>query len=120
MKRIKLLAGVVLFALPIVLSLAAPSTARQKYSGSTTTIDGLKEAGYSCARVSLNFIECTKPGEPTFWCTDNGSCQKAPMITTPVKPPSQLPETRPGDVFGTQDPPSWGTSIPELKDRVRF
>ena len=116
MKRIKLFAGVVLFALPIVLSLAAPSTARQNDSGSTQT--DLEKAGYSCERVSVNFIECTKKGSPRYWCTDDGSCQQAFKI--PVTPPSQLPGARRGDVLGTQDPPSWGTGIPGLKDRARF
>lgn len=26
----------------------------------------LTDAGYSCVRVSVNFIECTKTGSPTY------------------------------------------------------
>lgn len=35
----------------------------------------LKGDGYSCVRVSVNFIECTKKGGTTYWCTDAGVCE---------------------------------------------
>ena len=117
MKRIKLFAGVALFALPIALSLAAPSTAMQQ-NDSGSTKDGLEKDGYSCERVAVNFTECTKPGSPRYWCTDDGSCQQAFKIN--ITPPPQLPGARRGNVLGTQNPRSWGTGIPELKDRARF
>jgi hypothetical protein len=38
----------------------------------------LRGDGYKCVRVSVNFIECTKDGAPTYWCTDAGVCEQAP------------------------------------------
>lgn len=40
----------------------------------TDTKETLKGKGYTCEFVSTNFWECTKPGEPTYWC-DASSCQ---------------------------------------------
>jgi hypothetical protein len=37
-------------------------------------------AGTTCERVSVNFRECTTPDGTKYWCTDNGTCEKAPMI----------------------------------------
>jgi hypothetical protein len=83
-----LLSGLALFALPMALGLAMPSLAMPNNGGSGTTMDDLKKGGYSCERVSVNFIECTKPGSSTYWCTDNGECQQARKHVTL---PGQLP-----------------------------
>lgn len=40
----------------------------------------LTDAGYSCVRVSVNFIECTKTGSPTYWCDDAGNCQQKARV----------------------------------------
>jgi hypothetical protein len=35
----------------------------------------LTDGGYTCVRVAVNFIECTKSGSPTYWCDDAGNCE---------------------------------------------
>jgi len=40
----------------------------------------LTDAGYTCVRVAVNFIECTKKGSKTYWCDDTGSCQPKPRV----------------------------------------
>jgi hypothetical protein len=42
-------------------------------------------AGTTCERVSVNFRECTTPDGTKYWCTDNGTCDKAPMIVHTVR-----------------------------------
>lgn len=52
-------------------------------NGSGKTMQDLKDAGYTCERVATNFIECTKSGESTYWCTDDGTCEQAPARSGP-------------------------------------
>lgn len=47
-------------------------------SASAATKDDLVKDGYSCARVSVNFTECTKKDSKTQWCDDAGNCQAKP------------------------------------------
>ena len=47
-------------------------------AGAGKTMKELQGAGYKCERVATNFIECTKPGQPTYWCTNDGTCEQAP------------------------------------------
>jgi hypothetical protein len=67
-----------LFALPIVLSLTGQSFALINRSQTQNDKGDLEERGYKCERIATNFTECTKNGSPTYWCTDNGSCEEAP------------------------------------------
>lgn len=62
---------VMTIAAALVLAVAAlptPAAAGKKKSE-------LETDGYKCERVSVNFIECTKAGSPTYWCDDAGTCQ---------------------------------------------
>jgi hypothetical protein len=68
----------------------------------------LETDGYKCERVSVNFIECTKEGSPTYWCDDAGTCQaKRPKPKFDagggqvVKPKSN---EAPADPKGSQSP----------------
>jgi hypothetical protein len=48
---------------------------------STPALAGKKKSdlvGYTCVRVAVNFIECTKDGETTYWCDDAGNCEAKP------------------------------------------
>lgn len=45
--------------------------------GGGTTTDDLTKQGYHCEVVSAGFVECTKEGSPSYWCT-YGSCTPAP------------------------------------------
>ena len=48
----------------------------------------LTDSGYSCVRVAVNFIECTKSGSPTYWCDDAGNCEaKARVKPGAAAPP---------------------------------
>lgn len=38
----------------------------------------LTDSGYTCVRVAVNFIECTKSGGTTYWCDDAGNCEAKP------------------------------------------
>ena len=44
----------------------------------------LEQAGYTCEVVSVNFMECTKAGEKTYWCTGH-TCEAKPR-RVPTKP----------------------------------
>lgn len=60
------------------------SFARQiSQNGAGKTKKDLESDGYTCVRVSVNFIECTKSGSDTYWCSDDGTCAQAPAKTTP-------------------------------------
>lgn len=63
-------------------------SARQNNAGGTINIDALKKDGYACEVVSAGFVECTKNGSPTYWCT-SGTCTQAPKVMRP--PTSRLP-----------------------------
>jgi len=52
-------------------------------AGAGKTMKELQDAGYKCERVATNFIECTKPGEPSYWCTNDGTCEQAPSRSVP-------------------------------------
>lgn len=99
-----LLSGLALFALPMALGLAMPSLAVPNNGGSGTKMDELKKGGYTCERVSVNFIECTKDGSPTYWCTDNGECQQQARrhVTFPGQLPGAADPGRPTIVIEAQ------------------
>jgi hypothetical protein len=74
-------AAVLLLAAP-----AAPAHAVQNNGGGeTVTIESLEKQGYKCEVVSVGFVECTKKGEKTYWCS-RGSCAPAPRTTTSTNP----------------------------------
>ena len=52
--------------------------------GTDTSQDDLKKKGYKCEVVATDFIECTKDGETTYWCSDSGK----KCIPKPLKRPS--------------------------------
>jgi hypothetical protein len=80
----------------IAAAIAVPTTS---LAATSVTSGDLKSQGYTCVRVSVNFWECTKSGAPTYWCTDNGQCQKAPTRsvynTRIVAPPAPINSTNP-------------------------
>ncbi len=50
----------------------------------------LTDSGYSCVRVGVNFIECTKDGSPTYWCDDAGNCEQ--KVRVKPKDAVKIPE----------------------------
>lgn len=64
----------------------------------------LQKDGYKCVRVSVNFIECTKAGSPTYWCDDAGNCQAKPARIRPgdMGLKGGTLEVHPGDSGGTK------------------
>lgn len=65
-------------------TVADAAFARQiSQNGSGKTRKELEDDGYSCVRVSVNFIECTKNGSKTYWCDDFGTCEPAPRKAMP-------------------------------------
>jgi len=55
--------------------------------GTDTSQDDLKKKGYKCEVVATDFIECTKDGEKTYWCSDRGKkCIPKPLILRPSSP----------------------------------
>jgi hypothetical protein len=49
-----------------------------------TSQDDLKKKGYKCEVVATDFIECTKDGETTYWCSDRGKkCIPKPLVFRP-------------------------------------
>ncbi len=65
----------------------------------------LTDAGYSCVRVSVNFIECTKTGSPTYWCDDAGNCQQKVRVkpgADAVAPKKGVLEVRPNSGGGNK------------------
>ena len=63
----------------------APVHALDSPTGDTdTSQDDLKKKGYKCEVVATDFIECTKDGEKTYWCSDRGK----KCIPKPLKRPS--------------------------------
>ena len=67
---------------------AAPVHALDSPTGGTdTSQDDLKKKGYKCEVVATDFIECTKDGETTYWCSDRGKkCIPKPLILRPSSP----------------------------------
>lgn len=79
----------ILSSLCISLALSSLSlSARQNNAGVTIDINDLKKGGYACEVVSAGFVECTKNGSPTYWCT-SGTCTQAPKVMRP--PTSRIP-----------------------------
>lgn len=71
-------------ALFAVSTVADAASARQiSQNGAGKTRKQLEDDGYSCVRVSVNFIECTKNGSKTYWCDDGGACAPAPRKASP-------------------------------------
>jgi hypothetical protein len=72
--------------------------------GAGKTIKELKDDGYSCERVGVNFIECTKKDAPDYWCDDAGQCQ-AKRLTQPGWPGGIVGDVLSGvvvdDLFGS-------------------
>lgn len=63
----------------LIVVLAAAATATMTLpAAADTKKDTLTNDGYKCVRVAVNFIECTKEGSPTYWCTDAGVCEAKP------------------------------------------
>jgi hypothetical protein len=64
------LACAIVVAAGLMLSVAAPTFA------SVRRVD--LPDGTTCERVGVNFSECTTPDGTKYWCTDDGTCEKAP------------------------------------------
>ena len=47
-----------------------------------TSTDDLTQQGYHCEVVSAGFVECTKEGSPTYWCT-SGVCVQQLRVNRP-------------------------------------
>ena len=90
MKKLHILIPSMLCAVSITVGLTAPSLARVDDGAGVhqTDMQKLKDKGYNCQRVGVNFTECTKSGKPAQWCTDNGKCTEAPLRQTPVEAPT--------------------------------
>lgn len=78
-------------ALAVASSAIGPAYALPRASNSGMTKDALVKDGYTCVRVSVNFIECTKKGSKTYWCDDAGKCEQAPARQTRPKDPNRGP-----------------------------
>ncbi len=81
MKTLRFLAPTFMCAASIVMGTAFPGLALMNDHSYQTDKDKLVKNGYTCVRVSVNFIECTKANAPRQWCTDDGTCQAAPRVT---------------------------------------
>jgi len=74
---------------------SAPAHALANSTGGTdTSQDDLKKKGYKCEVVATDFIECTKDGETTYWCSNRGkTCIKKPLSLRPSSPTRPLAAT---------------------------
>ena len=79
----------------------------------------LTDSGYSCVRVAVNFIECTKSGSPTYWCDDAGNCEaKARVKPGAAAAPKAggVLEVNPGSSpKGPKGPGGAGAVVPKSK-----
>jgi hypothetical protein len=73
LQKISRLAGAAVIAGALFGSVTAAPTFASVNKGNLP--DGTK-----CERVSVNFTECTTPDGTKYWCTDDGTCEKAPLI----------------------------------------
>lgn len=81
------LAGVVVIAAGILLATAAPALALANNGGGPdSTVTDLKKKGYTCGRIGIGGYECTKPGEPTYYCDNTEKCSTAGNTAKPTKP----------------------------------
>lgn len=63
---------------------ASPAMAEQNDdTPAEVTVKSLKADGYKCETVSIGFVECTKAGETTQWCS-SGTCVDKPRRTSPI------------------------------------
>ena len=90
---------------------------------STPALAGIKKtdlpSGYTCERVGVNFIECTKPGSPTYWCDDAGNCEAKPKKTIPkdiVGPKGGVLEVDPGSSGGKKGPTGMDAVPPKARN----
>lgn len=73
----------------------------------------LVDSGYTCVRVGVNFIECTKSGSTTYWCDDSGNCE-AKARTRPKAeraPNADVKEIDP-KTGGNKGPAGVNTTVP--------
>lgn len=82
-------------ALLLGAAVGAPAFARDNApAGTGKTTDDLKKDGYTCVTVSTGFLECTKPGGDTYWCSSSTDCGVAPKT---IKPQTRLPKVNLGN-----------------------
>jgi len=101
---------VVIRTLPLVFALAALLFSTAALAGKPKK--DLVDSGYKCERVSVNFIECTKAGSPTYWCDDAGNCEQKARKALPkdiIAPQGGVLD--PGTNTGTKGPGGAGVTV---------
>jgi len=83
--RLVALIAAVVAAIVLVTAITGPAQANVK----APTPESLEEDGYTCEVVATKFLECTKKGSTTYWCS-SGTCIPKPRQTG-------RPRKRPGD-----------------------
>lgn len=102
-----------LIATSLVFGLSAmPAHATQNNGTSAdVTVKSLKDKGYKCETVSVGFVECTKTGKTTQWCS-GGKC-----VDKPLRGNSYTRSTAPNNAGVVLDPSAY-TPISDMNPAV--
>ncbi len=67
---------------------STPAVSAQNNSDTTTTVkkSKLKKDGYKCVVVSAGFVECTKTGKKTYWCSGSSCVPKSKKVRNSRRP----------------------------------